>query len=96
MKRFMTQAVTNASWQFLEALGDRPFPPAAIDCAKAAFALYNQEWDCHAHHIHGWAWPVNEAQKGGPFVGDEPWTVLLRRAAELVRARLSAVNPQAR
>ena len=93
MKMFMTQAVADSAWRFLETLGDRPFPPAAIDCAKAGFALYNQAWDCHPRHILDWEWPVTQAQEGGPLEGDEPWTVLLRRAAELVRDRPRGVQP---
>ena len=86
-KQFMSQAVSTAAYRFLEALGERPFPAPAIDCAKAAFALYNQEWDCHAHHITSWEWPATVARSGESFQGDEPWTVLLRRTAELVRNR---------
>ena len=79
------QAVNSAAFRFLESLGERPFPPEAIDCAKAAFLLYEQAWDCHTHHISAWAWPIEEAKRHGKFEGDQPWTILLRRAVELVR-----------
>ena len=95
MKQFMTQEVEDAAWRFLETLGDQPFPPAAIDCAKAGFALYNQTWDCHPHHIREWERTVTQSRKDGPLEGDEPWTVLLRRAAELVRDRLRDSSQQA-
>jgi len=98
MKTFINQSVQNATWRFLESLGTRPFPVAAIDCTRAAFALYNQEWDCHPHHIEKWEWPINEAHGNGNFDGDEPWTVLLRHAVQLIRSRdaVTESSPQAR
>ena len=72
-------------YRFLEAVGDRPFPQGAIDCAQAGFMLYGAAWDCHSHHIKEWKWPFQEIRDGGQFEGDEPWVVLLRHAVTMVR-----------
>lgn len=80
------QTINNLAYRFLEAAGERPFPPAAIECTKAAYRLYDLAWDCHPHHIAQWEWPVSTVRAGQPFEGDEPWTVLLRRAVEILRA----------
>lgn len=84
-KRIQASDMGTLAYRFLEALGERPFPPAAADCAKAAFALYAQEWDCHGDHITEWEWPFRVAKEGGKFNGDEPWSVLFRHAVQLVQ-----------
>jgi hypothetical protein len=54
-----------------------------IPLIKAAFALYAEDWS--AAKIMRWTWPVTTLKTGGEFKGDQPWTVLLRRAVEITK-----------
>lgn len=80
------QSVREVAYRFLEAAGERPFPPDAVELARSAFILYALGWDCHPHHLAKWEWPINTVLAGEPFEGDEPWTVLLRRCVEILHA----------
>jgi hypothetical protein len=52
----------------------------------AAFRLYENEWAGTADFdVRRWVWPETTFKLGASFEGDEPWTVLLRRAVEIVR-----------
>lgn len=55
---------------------------------RAAFALYETEWrrPGQTWSISDWKWPFDQLKTPLPFrenCGDEPWTVLLRRAWEI-------------
>lgn len=50
----------------------------------AAFTLYHNEW--RPYDIRKWDWPFSILESDLPFEGDEPWTVLFRRAMELRKA----------
>ena len=47
----------------------------------AAFSLYEKEW--RPYDIRKWEYPFHVLRASGMFSGDEPWTVLFRRAMEL-------------
>lgn len=47
---------------------------------EVAFRAYRHEWN--GFDVRKWEWPFT-ALKEGSFVGDQPWTVCLRRAFEL-------------
>lgn len=50
----------------------------------AAFHLYAKAWT--PLDVRQWDWPFTTLAEGQPFTGDQPWTVLLRRAVEIMRA----------
>lgn len=78
--KFFTALLPGPSWHF-------PTPEVGRVKAlvKAAFFLYEREWDCHDHDVREWNWPWTELAAAGGFGGDEPWALLLRRAVELAR-----------
>lgn len=49
----------------------------------SAFLLYSEEWRGNGFRIETWRWPFNQINTGQGFAGNQPWTVLLRRAVEL-------------
>jgi hypothetical protein len=53
----------------------------------AAFCLYEQTWRLvnPLYDINEWRYPFLILQSNSRFSGDEPWIVLLERAAELAR-----------
>lgn len=53
---------------------------------RAAFAAYEYEWRAHRYSIAKWQYPFDLLAAGAPFKGDEPWTVLFRRAVEIAEA----------
>lgn len=53
---------------------------------RAAFAAYEYEWRAHRYSIAKWQYPFDAVKAGAPFKGDEPWTVLFRRAVEIAEA----------
>jgi hypothetical protein len=53
----------------------------------AAFQLYHQAWG-KGFNISHWEWPFTAFANGEGFNGDEPWTVLLRRALEIARVEV--------
>lgn len=61
-----------------------------IDLVESAFALYDAAWNDRL--IAQWQYPATELRESGRFDGNQPWTVLLKRAVSLARARtISAV-----
>lgn len=74
-RRFFNLAFPNESW---DATDNR-----AKNLIDKAFRLYGAEYN---FNCMSWVWPANTLAEGDAFDGDEPWTVLLRRAMEL-RAR---------
>ena len=50
---------------------------------RAAFALYQDAWRGQGFKIDAWEWPFTTLESKEPIEGDQPWTVLLRRAVEL-------------
>lgn len=80
-----TKPVTKAAKAFFDLIA-----PESWDLEKswrarglvlAAFALYAEDWS--PANIERWEWPARTFADGKPFNGDEPWTILLRRALEL-------------
>lgn len=66
---------------FLDAMG-RPVNEQAVELVIAAFELYADAWEGHGGDIRKWQWPF-DILKHSRFIGDEPWTVLLRRAVQI-------------
>lgn len=65
---------------------DHPAKPLVL----AAFQLYADAWRGNRWDIRKWDWPCAELERKGKFEGDQPWTVLLRRAVEISRQRAKA------
>jgi hypothetical protein len=72
-RKFFAIIEPQVSWDYT----DHKAKPLII----AAFSLYSQAWSIFS--IGHWQWPFNELKERGGFQGDEPWTILLRRAVEL-------------
>lgn len=86
----MSKAIEKASRKFYAEL----FPCIAWDqnnspaknLISAAFFLYAKAWGSYDYYnITAWEWPFDELARNGGFEGDEPWTILLRRAVEIAR-----------
>jgi hypothetical protein len=77
-KVFFGLIVPRAGW-------DDGHPTKAL--ILAAFELYERAWaGTYGWDVRDWAWPANTIRSGESFTGDEPWTVLLRRAVEIAKA----------
>lgn len=74
-KRFFNLILPAVDWEY----GGHKAKPLV----RAAFALYESEWRGRGWSIADWEWPFTKISEAKPFWGDEPWTVLLQRAAEL-------------
>lgn len=57
----------------------------------SAFDLYARAWGT-AYNVENWEWPHTTLAEAKPFEGDEPWTVLFRRAVEIGRGDQIAPN----
>lgn len=78
-RRFFDTLLPRERWDG----GDHP----ARNLILGAFCLYDLEWSDRKWNIASWEWPANTLAEGGAFTGEEPWTVLLRRAVELAGGR---------
>lgn len=82
-----TKRQTEAAERFKNALyaANQPRHADADDLIACAFLLYNNSWGA-SYDVRQWDWPISEiANEEAPFAkGNEPWTVLLRAAVELV------------
>jgi hypothetical protein len=76
-KRFYQLLRPGRAWDYSD---DRAKP-----LIEAAFTLYATAWGSK-YDVRRWEWPEVTLKEGGQFSGDEPWTVLLRRAVELASA----------
>lgn len=85
-RRFFGELVGESSdhaWHY----NDHPAKPLV----RAAFALYAEAWRQNRTpgsrwDVRQWQWPLAVLRhEGGRFCGDQPWSVLLRRAVELAR-----------
>lgn len=78
-KRFFSELLPREPWDYS---GHKSKP-----LIVAAFNLYAEAWK--PFNIEQWEWPFAQLEnRDGPehrkqFEGDEPWTLLLRRAFEL-------------
>jgi hypothetical protein len=83
----MSKRSDEAAKRFYSAAGGRSWEYTdhkAKPLIRAAFALYEKEWSGVGRlDILHWRWPFATLEQGKPFEGDEPWTVLFRRAMEL-------------
>jgi hypothetical protein len=89
-KRFFEKLAPLESWDFTHSpspivTNDAVF--AATELIAAAFLLREQGYRGSDHDIRRWQWPFDELDRGGTFDGDEPWTILLKRAVEILGAR---------
>jgi hypothetical protein len=81
-RAFFNRLLPQESWDY------SAHPAKAL--VLAAFHLYAREWA--PLDVRSWEWPFDELRlvlSGGgalAFTGDQPWTVLLRRAVELAHA----------
>ena len=80
-RKFFAAIAPTECWDFTDS------PAKAL--TRAAFLLYETEWNCHFHNydIRRWEWPFATLAAGGTFFGDEPWTILFRRAVEIASKR---------
>jgi hypothetical protein len=86
----MTVASDRAARKFFGKL----FPDESFDYTdsqaksliRTAFAAYATVWSGHNFRIEAWQYPFDMLEKGEAFTGDEPWSVLFRRAVELAEA----------
>ena len=76
-KNFFIELRTGEQWDFTAHKAKR--------LVLGAFALYCDAWD--GADVRRWEWPIATLRKGKPFDGDEPWTVLLRRAVEIANGQ---------
>lgn len=75
-RRFYEALKPGAEWSYSN--------DAVIPLIKAAFALYADDWS--PAKIGQWEWPFKMLVDGGSFDGDQPWTILLRRAVEMAKS----------
>lgn len=78
-KRFFARIEPGSIWDY----SDHKAKPLVL----AAFELYERSWA--PFDIRQWEWPFATLDRGEPFVGDEPWTVLFRRAIEICHGSTS-------
>ena len=80
-----TKSDEAASEFYNVAFGPNNWHPGANALIYAAFDLYESQWAsaCRRFDIGKWSWPADVLAAGESFTGDQPWTVLLRRAMEL-------------
>ena len=83
----MTMQSDKAAKRFFSKLfPGRPFDYTdhpAKSLIRAAFALYQDSWRGQNFKIADWKYPFDTLEAKEPIEGDQPWTVLLRRAVEL-------------
>lgn len=93
-----TKRVTKAAGAFYRELTGQAPPTNSTGAEQdiyglvlAAFSLYNDAWG-RRWNIGEWAWPADQLRdsrtsptlrQAPPFVGSQPWTVLLREALRL-------------
>ena len=74
-RRFFNKILPHEQWYFSA-------HPAKM-LVQVAFDQYARAWG--GFDILQWEWPFFELNEKRPFEGEEPWTVLFRRAVELTR-----------
>ena len=89
-KRFFEKLAPQELWDFTQSpspivTNDAVF--AATELIAAAFLLREHGYQASDRDIRRWHWPFDELDRGGTFEGDEPWTILLKRAVEILGAR---------
>lgn len=76
-KRFFAIILPGIRWDYT----DHKAKPLVL----AAFRLYAKEWSDNRWDIRRWEWPFAALRGEHAFDGDEPWTVLFRRALEIAK-----------
>lgn len=92
MRLSKTARVNAAANRFLDLvypLTDKGRDPCVWYLILAAFQLYSEDWP--GQDIRKWQWPFDQVAEtcpafNGPLIKEQnqPWTVLLRRAMELI------------
>lgn len=74
-KAFFSKIAPGVQWDYT----DHKAKPLVL----SAFHLYAKSWSDRRWDIRRWEWPFAALRGEHKFQGDEPWTILLKRAVEL-------------